>query len=642
MAKTGNQVYRFLQNHLIGATSLLVFVLILLFGLLLRSNFALAAEDEKADQPKVVATVDQNKLAVGDTFTFTVSVTSSDKVELGEPRLPEIEDFELINSWSGSEMNMSYSNGELQRTHVQTFNFMLSPVKEGELELGPARLLVAGQEVKTQPIKLSVGKESSGAGRMAQPRPLDLFEDNDALFDQLLRRQLPSYRTQPVNPNEAFFIQVEVDKQEAFVNEQVTASWYLYTRGQIRDLDTLQYPSVNGFWKEEIELATRLNFEQEVVNGIAYKKALLASYALFPINPGKATVDEYKAKCTVITPSNFGFGRPYQFTKSSKPIKINVKPLPTEERPLNFSGAVGRFRVQSTVSANSVEVNQPVTLSLKFEGRGNAKLIDLPSLDLDKSIEVYDTKEEAQFFKTGLSYKNFEILLIPREVGRIKIPEIATSLFDAETSSFYEIKAESFEIVVSPQQGMDPTAQDQPLRLAQQETDLPKVYLSWKSESFLEAPGFRGLFWGGLYSLAALAFGFIVKRERSRDLKPTLRALVKIRTDKMKSLISTSPVQWRAFGKEGANAIYFVLGQLSGDGGAHKEFDQLLLSLPPSVRRNFGESLKELLSQLEWLSFAPEEVVGSQKDKEFLVKLHGQTEKVLNDTLQVAELEQSS
>src|SRR5690606_35963704 len=144
--------------------------------------------------------------------------------------------------------------------------------------------------------------------------------------------------------------------------------------------------------------ATQLNFQQEIVNGIPYKKALLASYALFPLKAGKAVVDSYKAKCTVVTPSNFGFGRPYQFTKSSKPVDIKVKDIPTEGRPENYSGAVGNFQVRTEVDQKTVPVNQPVTLKLIFEGEGNAKLIDLPALPLPPSLELYDTQADSKFF----------------------------------------------------------------------------------------------------------------------------------------------------------------------------------------------------------------------------------------------------
>ncbi len=157
-------------------------------------------------------------------------------------------------------------------------------------------------------------------------------------------RQLPGMQPgQPaINPDEAFFIQAEVDKNRAYVGEQVTVSFFLYTREETNSGHRhFEVPDLKGFWKEELEMATRLNFEQVVLRNIVYQRALLVSYALFPIRAGQARIDPYKAKCTVLTPTNFGFGRPYQFTKASREIAIEVLDVPSEGRPANFTGAVG-------------------------------------------------------------------------------------------------------------------------------------------------------------------------------------------------------------------------------------------------------------------------------------------------------------
>ena len=87
---------------------------------------------------------------------------------------------------------------------------------------------------------------------------------------------------------------MDVDKKRAYVGEQITANIYLYTRGQIRDIDTLKYPSLKGFWKEDLDLATRLNFESVEVSGVLYQRALLVSYALFPIKAGKAVANRMR------------------------------------------------------------------------------------------------------------------------------------------------------------------------------------------------------------------------------------------------------------------------------------------------------------------------------------------------------------
>ena len=121
--------------------------------------------------------------------------------------------------------------------------------------------------------------------------------------------QGPSQDRADVDGGELFFIDVEVDKNQVYEGEQVTATYYIYSRGRVTEIDTLKYPTLAGFWKEDIELATRLNFRPTIINGIRYNRALLASYALFPIKAGKAVIDPYKAKCKVVNAPSFGIPR---------------------------------------------------------------------------------------------------------------------------------------------------------------------------------------------------------------------------------------------------------------------------------------------------------------------------------------------
>ena len=84
--------------------------------------------------------------------------------------------------------------------------------------------------------------------------------------------------------------------------------------------------------------------------------------------------------------------------KKSNPVSIQVLPIPHKNRPKNFTGAVGQFRVTGELGGEKVKVNQPVSLKLRFEGRGNPKLIDLPEVHFPSEFEVYDTKKEQKFF----------------------------------------------------------------------------------------------------------------------------------------------------------------------------------------------------------------------------------------------------
>lgn len=606
------------------------------FALALSILLAPLAVAQSEGGPQVFATVDRNQMNEGDTFTLTISVSSDKSFNVSDPRLPDLSNFDLINTWKGSESQGTFTNGKFEVRRTQTFNYLLAPKTKGKFELAGAEVVVDGKAFTTKPVMLTVmAGPPSGAppSSTAQVDPLnEQMDEMDALFSQLLQRRMqPGIKTQPVNPNEAFFLQVELDKKKVYVGEQITASWYLYTRGQIRDIDTLKYPSLNGFWKEDIEVATRLDFTNEVVNGLVYKKALLVSYALFPIKKGKTIVDSYKAKCTVLSMNQFGFGQPMVFTKASRPLDIEVLPLPEEGKPKDFGGAVGQFQLATKLDSESAPVNQPVSLKVRFEGRGNAKLIDLPQLNLPPSVEVYSTKADAKFFKNGTSYKEFEVLLIPREPGEITIPAMTLTAFDPESEKYYTKSSVPLHLKVVPGVGNEviPSTPltDRARPEGEKESSSPVLLVAWENASGLTGAQVAGA-WSAAYGLA---FVFLFWRAR-RELgwgrrRKNINRLLAERMKKVYQRLDKG--DWRGVGAEMTNTVYFTLGELAGIGGANVELEKLLLQAPPSVRREVGEALVQQMSSFEALSFAPESVIGDMKEKPQLKKLVAQMEKLL-------------
>jgi hypothetical protein len=594
--------------------------------------------------PEVTATVDRNVLGPEDTLTLKISISSGGEVGIGQPTLRGVADFEVLNEWTSQEARAAFVNtpsgSQFKTVRSTHFHYMLQPQRVGDLVIGAAEVVVGGKAYLTQPIRIRVEK---GAGGGVQPRGLGqgqlpnafppgfLDEEEEDLFTQLLRRGAPpaasGSRTLPINPNEAFFIQVEADKSEAYVGEQITVSWYLYTRGQIKDLDTLKYPSLKGFWKEDIEIATHLNFSQEVVNGLPYKKALLASFALFPIKEGTAIIDEYKAKCTVVpsldTFTSGAFGRGFSFTKSSQPLKVTVKPLPNEGRPADFSGAVGDFEVSARVEDRSVVANQPFTFKIRFEGKGNAKMIDIPPFQPPETMELYDTQKEAKFFRSGTSYKDFGLLLIPRREGEFLIPPISVSVFNPQTRRYVSKVTESVRVFVGQGVGLPSGGQgismDAAGRDSQSRSYAPELQNQVRNNRSL-FPGqqvasaflFMSAVTCAVLSLVGLILLWRARvelgwGEKRKDLMRQLRLRLR-RTD-----AHIAKGDWRSVGVEMTNIVYYVLGEISGEGGANVELEKLMLKAPPSVRRELAEPLAKQMEIFQILSFAPEGVVGDLK-----------------------------
>ncbi len=608
---------------------------------------------------KVEATVDRNEMGMGDTLTLSISVTSSDSVEAQEPRIPSLNGFELVNSWTSSSTSSRLVQGpggmQFETQRRQDFNYMLTPQRAGALTIPGFEVIVDGKRYETKPIRMQVLEQGSGAAQMPQGLPnMDDIDEAEDLFNQLLQKrgmpQEPAYRNLPKNPNEAFFIQCEVDKTDVFEGEQITVNWYIYTRGNIMTLDRLKFPDLKGFWKEIIEEVPSLNFTQEVVNGIPYRKALLASHALFPIKPGIAVIDEYKIKAQVQLSNSpmgaFGFGKPYTFTKSSERIKINVKPLPVEGKPGDFSGAVGQFDVKALVDGNQFPVNQPFSLRVRFEGSGNAKLIELPPLNLPKGIEIYDTKSDSKFFRNSQSYKEFEVLIIPREEGELEIPAMNFSMFDPRAKKYIsrQTQAIRIKIVSNPNavagasssftgSGGSGNVGTPPAPVKPQ---LPDILVSWSETQKGLSTSQQQMIWAFLYLGIFAVLGVKARREfgwgqARRNLKEELKKRMK----KAQGLIDKG--DWRAASAQMTNSIYHILGEVAGTGGANLELSKLLDAAPPSLRRELGNEITSVSEKWQVLSFAPESVVGKLKEPSEMKKNLQETEKVLLKALALAE-----
>lgn len=644
----------------------------------------------------VQSSVDRNEMSVGDTFTLTISAISNDEVDVQDPRMPNLGDFDLLNNWSSSavaqKLVQTSSGMQFETQRRKEFHYMLSPKRAGTLSVSSFEVIVDGKVNRTQPVVIKVSNQGSANNGNGVPRPqrqqrpprmppgFDDSMDNmdnaeEEIFNQLLQQRQrmmqqlqqqqgasgnpreennfgntgregmahPAFRSLPTNSNEAFFISVEVDKTEAYEGEQITVNWYVYTRGQMETLDRLKFPDLRGFWKEVIEEVPSIQFSEEIVNGVPWKKALLASHALFPIKAGTSAIDEYKIKSRVRLLSQgqgWGYtGKPYEYTKSSARVEIKVKPLPIEGRPSDFSGAVGQFELHDAVENTTVPVNQPFSLKVRFEGSGNAKLIDLPALNLPSALEQYDSKSEAKFFKNGRSFKEFEVLLIPRQEGELIVPALSVSMFDPQSSKYYTRKTQpiTLKIVSNPNA---PVGSSQRMsdggkpsgNVAPVENKLPDVILAWQPSTQASVLS-QAWLWVLIFVGIVLSLLWKAQRELGWGRRQrTLKELIQKRYKVVDAALAKNDV--RKVGVEMTNIFYLVMGKVSGEGGASQKIEDLLEMIPPSLRREHGKEITKSFEVFQTMSFAPEEMLGNLKDSATMKTNVEQAKKIISEIIQ--------
>ncbi len=590
------------------------------------------------------------EVAVGDQARVVVTVTSNEDFEIkGNPDFTPVDGIQILQAQNGgrsssSRMNIINGKTDFSKTIIQNYEYIVQFNKKGFVSIPSISVNVNGTVSATAPIKVSVSAADQNRPRPRQ-RQRQMEEDNsvdDDMFSQLMKQrqkileevqnqmagrggggfggnpfqtepqEIPNLKLNNVNTNESFFVYADVDKTTVYEGEQVTTNWYIYVKGTIEAIDRAKFPDLKGFWKEIIEEVPGLSFSPAVVNGIPYKRALLASHALFPIKAGTSVIDEFKIKATVRNQTEFGWGQPHEYTKASRRMPITVLPLPVEGKPLSFSGAVGQFQIQTQVDGMQVKAGQPFALKIRFEGQGNAKLIELPPIEWPATLTVFDTKSESKFFKNGQSYKEFEILLIPNQEGEINIPLITFSYFD-------------------PQQKKYVTKTTEELHLTAIKSDQPLPTLSKKSSGDLSKSGKASaelspsLEWPGSFSwmasrnlffslTAALIIVFLSIQFGVKYSKLTGRPSLQVKVnEKIKKIdLAMKAQNIKNVGSESVNLIYLVLDGLNMESG-HKQINsqdisERLAQLPLHYKEKYETRLNEIFSYFQMIGFAPDEV----------------------------------
>jgi hypothetical protein len=187
---------------------------------------------------------------------------------------------------------------------------------------------------------------------------------------------------------------------------------------------------------------------------------------LFAQRSGPLVIDPTEIECVVRRQSNAKprnifeqfFGGGYEdvaIKVKSKPVKIEVMPLPEKNKPEPFSGGVGALSYKVDVNKKNLKANDAFNLKMTISGKGNIKLIDPPKLNLPQGFETYEPKVSENISNNGLvsGSKVYDYLVIPREPGEFVLKDLDFSYFDLEKKQYVTISPPEIRITVTPGDG---------------------------------------------------------------------------------------------------------------------------------------------------------------------------------------------
>ena len=413
---------------------------------------------------------------------------------------PSFSNFQVV---SGPQQAVSRSWVNGVQSFSKTYTYFLTPKIKGKVTIGQAIVTIGGEIYKTTPVEIEV---TNSVKKPNDPNNVDNIVDGN------------------------IHLVAEVSKSTPYLNEGITVIYKLYFRNPISvsDVSELESPSYGDFWSHLIkigraEINMRGTYKGESYNEVIWRKAVL-----YPQKTGKLVLEPLTLNLSLSIPSNRRdlFGRRIM-TQTQKTITtgekvIVVKDLPQNNKPKNFSGAVGQFDFDVILNKDLLKASESFQAKIKVKGKGNLKLFNLPAINVPNTLEVYEPEHDEKVKITisgmqGTIEDNYTI--VPQFQGKYPIPSIQFSYFDPKSKSYKILKSQ--DLIVDVFEGPTAVNTNRNLKSIAPKTSIPAVdnafryiKLETKFESIDKKSFWRSqLFWTlVIFPVFILSISFLLKR----------------------------------------------------------------------------------------------------------------------------------
>jgi hypothetical protein len=373
-------------------------------------------------------TLDRDTTSVGESVMLSLVFEGAQPTRVFG--MPQVQG--LVLQGQGSSQNVQFINGQSSVKFI--YQYAVTSQQAGEFTIPSIKAEVGGQTLSSQPLRLKVVSRGQtvptpdGAGQLA-------------------------------------FLRLVVRTNEVFVGEVFPLEIELYVlNGQAHDLEMPQIKG-DGFTfgqmpKQPSQSRTQIN--NNLYSVVIFKLATTA------VKAGTLTLGPVECNLKLRIPRTnrrardpFGFdpfeffGSPFELrptTLTGAPQTMRVLPLPTENVPPTFNGAIGEFSVSIHASPTNVAVGDPITVNVRVEGQGGLDTLSLPPQPGWSDFRIYPPTSKIETTDPlGIQgVKDFEQVVIPQNTETRELPPFTFSFFDPERRSYRTLLQPATPLTVRP------------------------------------------------------------------------------------------------------------------------------------------------------------------------------------------------
>jgi hypothetical protein len=342
------------------------------------------------------------------------------------PTLPAVAGLRF--QYVGPSSSFSFING--QTSSSTTYNYIVAPQHEGPFIIPGMRVDVSGQQFSSLPLRLTVSKANAPSAAAVN------------------------------SGSEVAFLKFNFPKNRVYVGEPEVGRLDLYLRDDVQNFGNFQLTGAPADGFSAGKTAELQNQRRRAQVGNHVYTVIPLAVPLTAVRTGALTLGPFTASAVVVLPSQnqngdwpfnfFNQGEQKQVTLATDPVSVECLPLPEQNKPANFTGAVGDFTMTVTAGPTNVTAGDPITVRVQIAGSGALDGVTLPAQDAWRDFKTYPptTKLETgdQFGFQGT--KTFEQIISPQNADVHELPALTFSFFNPDDGQYHTLTQGAVPLVV--------------------------------------------------------------------------------------------------------------------------------------------------------------------------------------------------
>jgi hypothetical protein len=358
------------------------------------------------------ASLDRDAITLGDSATLSLTFEGAQPRNVPTPNVPGLQ-----ITQTGNSQSLSFAGSQMVST--VTVSFSVTSQRPGEYTIPALTAEVGGQQLSTEPLKLTVNKVSAPSAEAVN------------------------------SGNEVAFLKLGSPKKKVYVGESAVMHLDLYLRDEVQNFGNFQLTSsiTEGFSAGKlVELPNqrrRVQVGNRVYTTIPYAVPITA------VKTGSFALGPFTASVVVVVPGGF-FGEQRQVTLATETANVESVPLPDDNKPANFAGAIGDFTMTATAGPTTVTVGDPITVRVKISGQGSLDSVMLPAQDAWQNFKTYPPTSRLEASDPfGLQgTKTFEQIISPLNTDVHELPPLSFSFFNPDDGRYHTLKSPAVPLAV--------------------------------------------------------------------------------------------------------------------------------------------------------------------------------------------------